>query len=309
MEEISVVIPVYNVQDFLKDCVDSVLSQSFTDIKVILVDDGSKDSSGWLCDEYSKGDPRITVIHKENGGLSSARNAGIEWTIRNSDCKWICFIDSDDWVHKDYLKLLYNAAVQNNAQVSVCYYSDVSVRKKVDTIENDPVMEMWTAEDAYTLRSNGPVAYAWNKLYSIDCFKDIRFPEGKYWEDLYITHKIVLPLKQVPVVKVPLYYYYHNPDGIVRSKWSDRHLDYYESNCLLMDYVKKNSTKEFYRQMLNNYVFALCTVYKKTKKNGARTQKGIPHIAIIRDYAAKALFIHFRDLSINEKKDLLKIII
>ena len=117
---ISVIVPVYKVEEYIYRCVDSILAQSFKDFELILVDDGSPDNCGKICDEYAQKDKRITVIHKENGGLSDARNTGIDWALKNSN--WITFIDSDDWVHTDYLKNLYNAVKENNVDISVCGY-------------------------------------------------------------------------------------------------------------------------------------------------------------------------------------------
>ena len=116
MPQISVIIPVYKVEQFLGDCIKSILSQTFSNYEIILVDDGSPDNSGKLCDEFAAGDSRIKVVHKENGGVSSARNKGIEI----AEGEWICFVDSDDWVEPDYLEVMFKTAIENNADVSVC---------------------------------------------------------------------------------------------------------------------------------------------------------------------------------------------
>ena len=109
MPVISVIVPVYNVEKYLHRCVDSILAQTFTDFELILVDDGSPDNCGKICDEYAEKDSRIHVIHKVNGGLSDARNAGLDWAFANSNSEWVTFIDSDDWVDKYYLEYLYNS--------------------------------------------------------------------------------------------------------------------------------------------------------------------------------------------------------
>ena len=112
MAKISIVVPVYKVEKYLYRCVKSILEQTFFDFDLVLVDDGSPDSCGELCDEYAATDKRIQVIHQKNGGLSAARNSGIELCLKNSDSEWITFIDSDDWVHPRYLELLYEAAIE-----------------------------------------------------------------------------------------------------------------------------------------------------------------------------------------------------
>ena len=113
---VSIVVPVFKVEQYLSRCVDSILNQTFKDFELILVDDGSPDKCGQMCDEYAKTDNRIHVIHKKNGGLSDARNAGIEWCIENSNSEWVTFIDSDDWVHPQYLESMLNANLKNNTQ-------------------------------------------------------------------------------------------------------------------------------------------------------------------------------------------------
>ena len=120
MAEISVIVPVYKVEPYLRRCVDSILAQTFSDIEVILVDDGSPDGCPAICDEYARLDKRVKVIHQKNGGLSAARNAGLDWVFANSDSQWISFVDSDDWVHPQFLEYLYRAIVDYNVKISVC---------------------------------------------------------------------------------------------------------------------------------------------------------------------------------------------
>ena len=116
MPQISVIVPVYKVEPYLRRCVDSILAQTFTDFELILVDDGSPDNSGAICDEYAQKDARVHVIHQENGGLSAARNAGIDWVFAHSDSQWLTFVDSDDWVHPEYLERLYHAVLEHNVR-------------------------------------------------------------------------------------------------------------------------------------------------------------------------------------------------
>ena len=120
MSEISVIVPVYKVEPYLRRCVDSILAQTFPDIEVILVDDGSPDGCPAICDEYAQLDKRVKVIHQKNQGVSAARNAGLDWVFANSDSQWISFVDSDDWVHPRFLAYLYQAAVEYNVKISVC---------------------------------------------------------------------------------------------------------------------------------------------------------------------------------------------
>ena len=129
---ISVIIPVYNVEKYLKRCMDSVLKQTYSNIEIIIVDDGSTDTSGSLCDEYWKKDSRITVFHKENGGLSSARNFGLERVSGN----YVCFIDSDDFIHENYISFMYDKIIKNDADICYCkstkFTDDVQIKNEIE---------------------------------------------------------------------------------------------------------------------------------------------------------------------------------
>ena len=120
MPKISVIVPVYNVEKHLPRCIESILAQTFSDFELILVNDESSDNSGQICDEYSMRDNRIKVIHQKNGGPGSARNTGIDYVMQQEKAKWICFVDSDDWLHPQYLEILYKAARQENCKIAIC---------------------------------------------------------------------------------------------------------------------------------------------------------------------------------------------
>ena len=135
MPVISVIVPVYKVEPYLHRCVDSILSQTYTDFELILVDDGSPDNCGAICDKYAKLDSRIHVLHKKNGGLSSARNAGIDWVFANSDSQWFSFIDSDDWVHPQYLELLYQAVKAYEVRISQCLHIETDGTAPIPEVE------------------------------------------------------------------------------------------------------------------------------------------------------------------------------
>ena len=223
MSTISVIIPVYNVEAYLKRCVDSVLSQTFQDFDLVLVDDGSPDSCGVICDEYAQNDKRVTVIHQKNGGLSVARNTGIEWSLKNSSSSWISFVDSDDWVHSKYLEILYNAAIKTNCPVSMCEYvctegDNTSINDNLLKPQIRNTIEMYC-------KKNVVFTVAWAKLYKKECFRYIRYPAGRIHEDEFITYKILFEYKKAAYIEQPLYMYFQNPNGIMLSEWAPRHLD------------------------------------------------------------------------------------
>lgn len=226
---ISVIVPVYKVERYINRCIESILNQSFKDYELILVDDGSPDKCGKICDEYAEKKDNIYVIHKANGGLSDARNAGIEWAIENSNSEWITFIDSDDWIHKDYLKLLYDAAERLQVGVSICGFSRVTDEDMQNLPEVvDGVPKLWNTEDFFIERNVNAVV-AWGKLYKKSLWKNIRYPYGKLHEDEFTTYKLLFQRDKVAVLDTELYFYYKNENGIMNSKWSPKRLDAIEA--------------------------------------------------------------------------------
>ncbi|MCD7818860.1 MAG: glycosyltransferase, partial [Lachnospiraceae bacterium] len=174
MAQISVIVPIYLVETYLPRCIDSILNQTFQDYELILVDDGSTDSCPAICDEYAMKDDRITVIHQENGGLSAARNTGIEWTILHSKSQWITFVDSDDWIHPRMLELLLAATYECGTEISICRFEKTDGDRPETSVFKNPYKlsaeQIWISEPI-------PMT-AWGKLYKINCFSNIRYPVG-----------------------------------------------------------------------------------------------------------------------------------
>lgn len=242
MPLISVIVPVYKVEPYLARCIDSILAQTFTDFELILIDDGSPDNCGRICNEYSQKNNRIQVIHKKNGGLSSARNAGIDWAFANSNSQWITFIDSDDWIHPQYLELLLSGAISTHTDICICEYTETSKLSDFEKINNFNTQEL-TPEDFFV---NHPVTsvIACCKLYKKSCFEDIRYPLGKLHEDEYTTYKVLFEKNNVSYIKEQLYFYYTNPDSIVRSEWTSKKLDAIKAYEEQISYFRRNGYKE-----------------------------------------------------------------
>lgn len=221
---VSIVIPVYNVEKYLKKCIDSVINQSYKNIEIILVDDGSKDLSGQLCDEYASRDKRIKVIHKENGGLSDARNAGID--IANG--KYITFIDSDDYVSLDYVEYLYRLLIDNNADISVCMYDVVAENKisnhifknnaNIIILNKIESLKHLLIEDLYTIS-------ACAKLYTKDGIDDIRFPLNRLYEDNGTIYKLFDKTNKVAFGYSSKYVYLKRTGSITTKKMTERNFD------------------------------------------------------------------------------------
>lgn len=221
MSQITVIVPVYKVEAYLRRCINSILSQTFKDFDLILIDDGSPDQCGAICDEYNKIDHRVFVIHhKENLGLSAARNSGIDLAFANSDSQWISFVDSDDWIHPLYLEALYDAAQEYG--ISATFYLDTNGENPFSCIENLKTT-IWKTTD-FLLQCSTIATISWGKLYRKSDFKSIRFPPGKIHEDMFTTHLVINQHTKIPIVTPPLYAYSNNPHGITKSPWTSAKL-------------------------------------------------------------------------------------
>lgn len=242
MAQISVIVPVYNVEKYIHRCVESIRAQTLTDFELILVDDGSPDNCGEICDEYAEKDNRIVVIHKKNGGLSDARNAGIDWSYENSDSQWIAFIDSDDWVNKMYLEKLIHAVISGNVSISICDYESVSSCTKTrDTGSLDYSIE--DSEFAFT-NMYAMCMPAWGKLYSKELFRDIRFPVGRIHEDAFVTPELLFCASKVAIISQKLYYYQINDSGISHSKWIPKRIDEVDAHNRIVKLLKEKHYKD-----------------------------------------------------------------
>ena len=227
MALISVISPVYNTEKLLPRCLDSILSQTFQDFEVILVNDGSKDNSGNICEAYAAKDSRIHVIHQNNSGVSAARNAALDWVMENSDSRWIVFVDSDDWVHPLILETLLKLALEYQVKVSACGFLETS-DGSLDVSEDRLKPEVWDARDFYYWQKMlGTVP--WGKIYAKECFADIRYPVGSYFDDEFVTYRILLAQQQIPMVPAPMYGYYVNPEGLTKRPWISRKLDVWKA--------------------------------------------------------------------------------
>ncbi len=238
MLQISVIVPVYKVERYLDRCVESILAQTFKDFELILIDDGSPDNCPKMCDSWANKDNRIRVIHQKNGGLSAARNAAIDWVFANSDSEWITFIDSDDWVHVEYLERLYNAAVDNHSDVSICGYYSTEGEEPV--IEPHRLQVEMLDTESFYIQQNVNAIIACGKLYHKNCFNHIRYPIGRLHEDEYVTYKIIFEKSCIAFFPAQLYYYFDNFDGITKSIWNVKRLDVLSALFEQAEYFHEN---------------------------------------------------------------------
>lgn len=234
MELISVIVPVYNVEKYLKRCVNSLLSQSFNNLEIILVDDGSTDSSPKICDEYSFMDSRVHVIHKANGGLSSARNAGLDLAMGN----YIGFIDSDDWIDSEMYEVLYRNIIKYNADVSdidsIITSEEIEYHNTAETIkvlEGREILVDYFLADKYS---------CCRKLYKRKIIGNIRFPVGKINEDIATNYQFLQAANREVKSSLKMYYYFTNPNSITGKVFRKRDFDLLDACQKLIDLTKND---------------------------------------------------------------------
>ena len=232
-------IPVYNVEQYLRRCVESVQKQTYRNMEIILVDDGSTDASGELCDAFSQGDSRIHVLHKRNGGLSDARNAGIDVATG----KYITFIDSDDWVSPDFIEILCRNLVQYDADISGCVFQRVYSERVKQADRKAEKVAVWDSREALRKmlrQEDGFTTSACALLYKRECFQSIRYPRGKFFEDLGTTYKILGSAKKVVRSNLFLYYYYVRPGSIANQSFRPEYMDEYRFALDVVEYVERH---------------------------------------------------------------------
>lgn len=244
---IFIIIPVYNVGKYLRRCLDSVCAQTYKELVAVVVDDASTDDSPTICDEYARRYDFFHVIHRPvNGGLSTARNTGLDWAAEHGNHGWLSFLDSDDWLRRDCLEILLRGALEHGVDISICSFQRTDGSVDPETSSNsmfrilDPQQflvycDQWKVFGLYIQN----IACA--KLFAMHVFDGIRFPEPvKAHEDVYTIYKTLFAQKRVALTEAQLYYYFENPDSITGSKWRPERLhtlwghqeqiDFFESN-------------------------------------------------------------------------------
>lgn len=235
---ISVIVPVYKVEPYLRKCVESIQAQTYRNLEIILVDDGSPDSCGAICDELAVQDPRIRVIHKENGGLSSARNAGLE--IARGE--YIGFVDSDDWLEPEAYEWLLDMALSENVKLVCGGRYDCSSWAGTRQVGLCPrSREVISGQELARriFRWENIDSAAWDKLYHRSLFREIRYPLGVVSEDVPTTYRIALEAGQVGMLDKPVYNYFHRPGSITTVAFSPKALQPSEHTEKILEYVRQ----------------------------------------------------------------------
>lgn len=223
---ISVIIPIYNVEKYLEKCIKSVINQTYTNIEIILVNDGSTDKCACICEKYKKIDSRIVIINKENGGLSDARNVGIDV----SKGEYLAFIDSDDYVSEDYLEYLYKIICENKVDISVCDFCEVYENENLVNKEEENNIKIFNDAEAIEimLYQREFDHSAWGKLYRKYLFDNLRFPKGRLFEDIAIMYELINKVNKVGFGSKKNYYYLIRKDSIMNKEFNVKKMDLIE---------------------------------------------------------------------------------
>ena len=252
---ISVVIPVYNVEDYVRKCIVSVINQTYSNLEILVIDDGSTDHSGQICDELAATDSRICVFHTSNGGLSAARNVGID----HATGFFIAFVDSDDWIEPDMYQFLYQQIIEYDADISVCSHyidkgNDIRCKRKV----NYPIV--CNRDEAMNMLMTDKILhnYAWDKLYKRSLFEGLHYPEGILYEDIAFTYKVMYRTQRVLVYALPKYHYTVRPGSIVSARYAvNRNYFYFNSEYQLMTFMVEHGYADGARHLVRRGIHTL----------------------------------------------------
>ena len=286
--KISVIVPIYNVEQYLDQCVQSILNQYYSHLEIILVDDGSEDRCPQMCDDWASKDPRIIVIHKNNGGLSDARNAGLD--ICTGD--YIAFVDSDDWINLGMFLLMMQAIEQEEADLCACgiisCYQDREVRwgnKEYLTGNSEVMLDRLYSDSVFPVCS-------WNKLYRRELWTGLRFPVGKICEDAFTTYLILHKSEKIVQIKEALYYYRIRPKSIMTSTFSKSSMDEEEAWRLNSEFIRQNYPN-IYRRAYTFYLQSINTlIHRMSKEDRVRYSKEYDYLR--RRISRNLFFMMFR---------------
>ena len=268
-EKVSIIVPVYNVESYLPRCIESLINQTYKNIEIILINDGSTDSSLAICEDYSKKDDRIIFINQSNGGLSAARNAGIDC----SSGEYICFVDSDDWVELDYVQFCLDLLVDSSSEIAVVgsfdSYDEKDEYNTKGWVDKDYIAYDKSSAMRLLIEDVHIKSHAWDKMFQKDLFKDIRFPVGKNFEDIFIMHELFNKAKTIVLSKQPKYHYYIRSNSIARNYKTKNILDYFDAHFGRLDFLN-----DFYPDLIKmqhtKLMELLLSYYPKFKRNGAK---------------------------------------
>lgn len=250
MVQIAVIVPVYNVEKYLQRCVDSIIAQTYPNLRLILVDDGSLDGCPAICDAYASKDSRVHVIHQQNSGPSRARNAGIDWALGHTDCSYLSFVDSDDCIHPSYFHRLISAIQATGAGAAMCMHQYINQYENLTHFpQNLTVQPKAIQAEELMVRCSDSFNYPWGKLFSRASFQDLRYPEDvSFGEDNLVIYRALFACETVAFVEEKLYYYFYNAEGITKSPWNERSLQVFLGIEAQLEYYKANGYEKAFQK-------------------------------------------------------------
>ena len=280
---ISIIVPIYNVGKYLPKCIESILNQTFKNFELILVNDGSTDNSGVVCDDYAKKDTRIKIIHKSNGGVSSARNAGL-YVAKG---EYIGFVDPDDYIDKNMYEKLYRLFIDNNSDIAICRFNreiNGKIQNKESTEEIIELNNMVAMNELF--KGNLYRFSLCNKLFSKKCFNDVLFPEERIHEDLSTTYKLFANSKKAVYINYCGYIYVRRENSILTSTYNEKRLQAFIAWDEIIEFIDKNYYEiieqviaTFTYWCVDNILYILNQVNNSKKKNN--------YLNIIQKYTTK----------------------
>lgn len=300
---VSIIVPVYNVEKYLKKCVDSIINQTYKNLEIVLVDDGSTDNSRNICDEYAKKDSRIKVIHKQNGGLSDARNVGID----NSKGKYITFIDSDDTIENDYVEYLYSLLKKYKTKLSICNYNVITNNKIISYTTKDLEFKF----DKITalkelLKENKFSVSSCAKMYEKKLFNNVKFPVGKLCEDNGTTYKLVEKCAYIAYGSKSKYNYYKRENSIMTSSFNEKKFDLIE----LVDQMKsdlESKYPELHDDILKKQILSRFSILRQIVLSDYNNKEKIDEIVKFLKKNKKFIFTN-KNVSKREKMAMLSLL-
>ena len=233
---VSIIVPVYNVEKYLSKCIESLINQTYTNIEILLINDGSTDNSKKICEQFKEKDSRIKLINKENGGLSDARNKGLQVAIG----KYIAFVDSDDYVEKNYIETLYSLITKFNSEIAIADFRVIKSAKKIKESEIKEYSIIPEKAIEEMLYSDFYYISACSKLYKKELFENVEFPKGKMFEDVGTTYKLIIKANKIACTNKKIYNYVIRNNSITTSKFKKEHYDLIElTNTMCEDILQK----------------------------------------------------------------------
>lgn len=275
---ISVIVPIYTVEPYLRKCLDSIINQTYQNIELILVDDGSPDNCGSICDEYAARDSRIRVIHKENGGVSSARNTG----LMKASGEWIGWVDSDDWIELDMYEYLLRHALEHDADIAVCgRYEQYCSHQIFRGWESEEVLDTVQALELL-LKNDVMQSYLCDKLWRRSLFDGIIFPEGRTFEDNAVMHRLFMRARQVICLPEAKYNYLQRTGSIVNDKSLENQINHYRAEKQRLDEIY-DQYPQFHElltaQCMTSSIKIWCSYYKNPRAERKKFRADLKGIA------------------------------